>query len=62
MEKIEVSSKESLDPPMPPSSHSDERYAMVNVNRMLADLHRLPGINDRILTQSVPSPGVGHLY
>lgn len=67
MEKRDVSSmEESLDlallpkgPPVPPSSPSGEGYAMVNINGKLFTLH-LPSINDRVLTQSVPSPGVGH--
>lgn len=67
MEKRDVSSmEESLDlallpkgPPVPPSSPSGEGYAMVNINGKLFTLH-LQSINDRVLTQSVPSPGVGH--
>ena len=43
----------------PPSSPSDKGYAMVNINGRLFSIH-LPSIKDRMLGESVPSPGIGH--
>lgn len=42
-----------------PALHSSSGHAVVNINGRLFTLH-LPSINHRMLTESVPSPGIGH--
>ena len=68
LEKGEVSTAEDgLDPTSLPkriptphsSSGDDEGHAVVNINGRLFTLY-LPSIDGRMLTESVPEPGVGH--
>ena len=43
----------------PPSSPSDKGHAAININGRLFHI-LIPRIEDRMLEESVPSPGVGH--
>ena len=43
----------------PPSSPSDKGHAAININGRLFHVH-LPRIKDRMLEESVTSPGAGH--
>lgn len=43
----------------PPSSPSDKGHAVIHINGRLFHIH-LPTIQDRMLGESVPSPGIGH--
>ena len=58
-EKVSSSMEESLE--FAPLS-DDEGHASVNNNgRLLFNLH-LPSFNHRMLPESFPSPGIGHIH